>query len=480
MFGKNKKARNSKLLRIGGYSVVTSIVVIAIVVIVNVLASSLPTSYTQLDTSSQKLYTLSEQTESVVSSLTDDVNVYWIVRDGQELTYIEHLLDKYEALSSHIKVSKIDPDVNPTFSTQYTESVSDNSLVVEYGTNSRYIDYSDIFVTDYTSYYMTGSASYSFAGESELTSAIDYVVKSDLPKIYTISGHGESELSESLTEAIEKQNYTLSSVNLLEEGAIPDDADEIIINNPTSDISANDSEVILDYLENGGKMLLITSPSQDASFTNLEALMENYGVYAAKGIVIEGDENYYAMGYPYYLLPSIQSHDITDSISSNGYRILLTLAQGLTTDATLKDSLTIDTLLTTSDSAYSKVSGYNLQTFDKEDDDIDGPFATAVAVTDELSDGNSTQIVWCSSASIASDDVNQLVSGANTDFILNSISWMCGSETGSISIGAKSLSSETLTIPTATATLLKALVIVLIPAAYLAFGITVCVRRRRK
>ena len=252
MFGKNKKARNSKLLRIGGYSVVTSIVVIAIVVIVNVLASSLPTSYTQLDTSSQKLYTLSEQTESVVSSLTDDVNVYWIVRDGQELTYIEHLLDKYEDLSSHIKVSKIDPDVNPTFSTQYTESVSDNSLVVEYGTNSRYIDYSDIFVTDYTSYYMTGSASYSFAGESELTSAIDYVVKTDLPKIYTISGHGESELSESLTEAIEKQNYTLSSVNLLEEGAIPDDADEIIINNPTSDISANDSEVILDFLENGG------------------------------------------------------------------------------------------------------------------------------------------------------------------------------------------------------------------------------------
>ena len=38
-----------------------------------------------------------------------------------------------------------------------------------------------------------------------------------------------------------------------------------------------------------------------------------------------------------------------------------------------------------SDSSFSKVAGYEMTTYDKEEGDIDGPFAVAVSV--ELDDG---------------------------------------------------------------------------------------------
>ena len=59
------------------------------------------------------------------------------------------------------------------------------------------------------------------------------------------------------------------------------------------------------------------------------------------------------------------------------------------------------------------------------------------------------------------------------------MSWLCGSESG-ISIHSKSLDTEYLTIPSGTASLLTALAVVIIPAAFLAFGIVIWYRRKKR
>ena len=167
---------STRSFRAGGYSVAAAAIVLAIAVMVNVFAAALPASVTKFDTTANQLFTLSEQTEKLVSGLTDEVTVYWIVRSGQEESYLESLLSRYQSLSDKIRVVKKDPDVFPTFTQQYTDSFTENSLIVESGERYRYVDYNDIFVMDYTSYYYYGTESWSFCGESELTSAIDYVV----------------------------------------------------------------------------------------------------------------------------------------------------------------------------------------------------------------------------------------------------------------------------------------------------------------
>ena len=52
----------SKSLRLGGYSVVATVMVLAIAVIVNVLAAALPAKYTAFDTTGKNMYSLSTTT----------------------------------------------------------------------------------------------------------------------------------------------------------------------------------------------------------------------------------------------------------------------------------------------------------------------------------------------------------------------------------------------------------------------------------
>ncbi len=121
----------------------------------------------------------------------------------------------------------------------------------------------------------------------------------------------------------------------------------------------------------------------------------------------------------------------------------------------------------------------NMTTYEKEEGDIDGPFALAVAVTETLDDGGETELIWVSSAYLLDDATNQGVSGGNEDFFLNCLNWLCGSESG-ISIHAKSISNEYLTITSGASSMLTALVVVIIPAAFLAFGIVVWYRRKKR
>lgn len=145
--------RSQMALLGGSYSLVISAVVLALLIVVNLFVSALPTSMTKYDISSTKLYSITSNTKVVVNALEEDVTIYWIVQAGQEDDVIENLLGKYESLSDHITVAKRNPDVYPTFAEQYTdEEVPNNSLVVESGDRYRYISYNDIYLSDANMY----------------------------------------------------------------------------------------------------------------------------------------------------------------------------------------------------------------------------------------------------------------------------------------------------------------------------------------
>lgn len=471
---------STRSFRAGGYSVAAAAIVLAIAVMVNVFAAALPASVTKFDTTANQLFTLSEQTEKLVGGLTDEVTVYWIVRSGREESYLESLLSHYQSLSDKIRVVKKDPDVFPTFTQQYTDSFTENSLIVEAGERYRYVDYNDIFVMDYTSYYYYGTENWSFCGESELTSAIDYVVSENLPKVYLLTGHGESSLSDSFTLAVKQQNIETAELSLLTLESVPADADCILINAPQSDISLDEQSKLREYLGNGGNLFLITDPPKNEKLFNLEALMADYGVSTVDGIVVESDQSHYVWGTPYFLLPDIASHAITTPLTDGGYRVLLPISQGLTVADDLRDTLSVTKLLTTSSSAFAKAAGYDLTTYEKEEGDVNGPFALAVAISDTVDDGITSDIVWVSSAALVDDQTNTQVSGGNQDFFLNALGYLCQAEQSSLSIHAKSLSSDTLTMDSAAVSALTVAVVGVIPAAVITLGIVIWIRRKRR
>ena len=251
--------RNRNALRGGSYSLTITDIVLAILIAVNVFASALPKSMTNYDISSSKLYSITSSTKVVVNNLQQDVTIYWVVQSGEENDVIENLLSKYESLSDHIEVVKKNPDVYPTFTRQYTsESVPNNSLIVESGERSRYISYNDIYVqtADMYSY----SYSTSFDGEGAITSAIDYVVNEEQPKLYLVEGHGEADLPSTFAEQMEKDNIETESLSLLHTETIPEDADCLMIYAPESDISEDERDLLAEYVSGGGKLLVVAGP----------------------------------------------------------------------------------------------------------------------------------------------------------------------------------------------------------------------------
>ncbi len=81
--GKNSESKNNSrntLNRLafqgGSYSLIITAVVLAVLIVVNVLASTLPSTWTQLDISSAQLYSVTSNTKVVLNNLTDDVTIY--------------------------------------------------------------------------------------------------------------------------------------------------------------------------------------------------------------------------------------------------------------------------------------------------------------------------------------------------------------------------------------------------------------------
>ena len=469
---------SKKHIKNGSYTMVMSVIFIAVVIVINMIVSTIPSKYSEIDISSQKLYSIGDETKEMLKDLEKDVTIYQIAQSGSEDENIANLLKKYEDESKHIKVEQKDPVVNPKFVSQYTsDDLSANSLIVVCGDRNKVIDYNNMYETsiDYQTY---SSQTTGFDGEGQITSAIGYVTSENLPVLYTVEGHGEKDMDSSVKEDIEKANMDIKSLNLLTEGSVPDDADCLFIDSPSTDFSSDEKDAIIEYLEDGGKAMIFSDYTTE-DMPNFDAILENYGVQRVDGVVFEGDNQHYAMQMPYYLVPTINSTDASSETASAGYYVLAPYAQGIKKLDDVRDTVTIESILTTSDQAYSKTD-LNSNTIEKEDGDVEGPFDLGVSITESLDDDKETQIVYYSTSNLMDSQTNQMVSGGNEKLIMESLKWMTDTEeSASVSIPSKSLEVSYLTITDYDAAFWKICTIALIPGLFLVIGFVVWIKRRK-
>lgn len=470
---------STKAFKAGGYSVLLIVLVLAVAVVLNLVAGELPSTWTKLDTSDAQLFTLSQQTKDLAAGLEEDVTITLVVQTGMEDATIQALLERYSALSPHIKLQTKDPVLYPTFTQKYTtDAVYNNSVVVESAKRAKFVSYNDIYQVSYQ-YAASGyGTSTEFAGESALTSALDYVLSDDLPTVYNLVGHGEAALEESTTNSIKAANLELSELNLLTVEAVPADTGCVLLNSPAQDLTADEVKKLASYLRSGGRLLLLTSEATP-ELPNLAALLADYGVEARQGMVLEGDGSYCLQGYPHYLLPEIKDQDITSPLLKGSYYVCAPMAQGIGRTEETDEDVTVTSLLTTSASAYLKADGRDMETLEKQEGDVAGPFDVGVAISKTLEDGEgAAKIVWFS-ADLLDQTANAVVSGTNMDLVLNSINWLAEKSEG-ITIHAKSMSSEYLTVSAFDSGMWTIIFVFLLPLGFLAAGIVVWYRRKKR
>ena len=462
---------SSKKIRRGVFNSTFVLIGIAIVVVVNVLASQLPESVKNVDVTGQKLYTLTDDTYEVLDSLDDDITMYVLSSEDSADSTLKKTLERYEEGSSHISVEYIDPAVSPNFYTKYTDTApSQGSVIVVCGDISRVVDYNDIYeyTVDYSTYTQSVSA---YDGEGQITSAISYVTSEDMQKVYTITGHGETDLGSSFTQALEKMNLSVESLTLLTSDTVPDDAAAIIINGPTTDFSADDARKVSDYLAGGGKVLITSSYEATGDMTNFNSILAQYGLNVRQGMIMEGDMSH-CYQYPFYLLPDVQTADQTSGV--DGYVMILD-AQPIEFTQENSETLTYTPLLETSSSAYLKSDLANLTTYEKEDGDEEGTFTVGANVVDSETGADLTVV---GSVAAFNDQVNSYVSGQNLELFKGIVSGYSDSETA-VSIDAKDYSYANLNVNQALILAGAVILIILIPVVLIICGIVIWFRRRK-
>ena len=463
-------------ISMGAYSSITVVIGIALAVIVNLIAGQISTKYTNIDITTNQLYTITDQTKELLASLNDDVTVYVLSsEDGADST-ISQTLKSYEEASSHIKVEYIDPLVNPQFASSYsTSNLSQNSLIVETAKRYKVISYNEMYETevDYSTYSQNVTG---YDGEGQLTSAISYCTSDDMPKIYIISGHNEYTLDSGFTTALEKENIDYETISLMEYDAIPDDAECIIIHAPEKDFSEDDANKVIDYLNNGGKAF-ITTEYVEEQMPNFEKILSEFGLTIEKGYAVDTNAgNYYQT--PIYLLPNVEYSDETTGLTGSHTYVMAPYAEAIAVPDVDVDSITYTKLLTTSEKSLVKTDVKNATSFDKEEGDIEGPLCIGVKAEKTLDSGSAVLYVF-SSAQFFTDNVDNAVSGNNRTLFTNIMSTIASHDV-SVSVPVKSYDYDNLTASTKDVVLFETIVVILIPLALIITGFVIWFKRRKK
>lgn len=480
LFEKMKQVRfarparpNRRQVKTGAMATVTCVLVVAVVVAANAAFAALPVSLTRADLTSTGLYTLSDTTKTMLSGMEKDVTAYYIAQTGSEDSLVTGMLDRYAEAGDHFTWQQEDPVENPTFAHNYDDA-SEGSVVVTCGDKYQVLGLYDLYTYDYD--YTTGASSQSFDGENQLTAALRYVTSDVTPIVYLLQGHQEASLSSSFTTALQNQNLTTETLNLVNTETVPEDAAAVMMVSPQKDLTAEETERLRGYLEGGGNLVLFTDLT-DTEMPNLYALLDEYGMAPSGGLVVEGDSQHIYGRVPYQTLPDIQSSSLLSGVDQNGY-VLMSSSTGIVIDTDVRSTLTVSSLLQTSDSAHSKPGWQNLTTWDKEDGDLAGPFSLG-AWASETVDDTETNVVWFASSSLLNDEADLYMNGNNSAVVLSVLGSLCGQDVESTGIAAKSVDVEYLTLTTGQANLWSIITMYLLPAAAVAVGIAIVIKRRK-
>lgn len=484
----------------GAYSVGLTVLVIAVVIVFNLIVGQIPEAYRNIDVSSTKIYEISDTTTELLDSLDKEVEMTVLAVKDETDERITTFLSKYEALSNKIRVEWIDPVLHPSALTDY--NTSENTIVISCPDTDKTttVSFGDILVMDEYSYYYYGSTSYTeFDGEGQITSAVNYVTNDVGKTIYQTTGHGESSLSSTVTDLMDKNSYTLSEINMLMSDSIPDDCDLLLMYAPAADLSDNEVGMLTDYLSGGGKVMVLFGDTNAVDLPNLAAVLKTYGMELADGYIADPARCY--QNNPYYIFPEMSvSGDMASGIESE--MALLTNTHGMNLTDPERDTISTVSFLTTSDQAYavteeSQEQGtYTLGAVATEEITVGGDSDSESSDTDEVDSGDdSTDDSSDGSAESGGSEtvesrltvitagslVDQTITDTfpqleNTQLFMNAVSANFeGAQ--NLSIEAKSLSVEYNTVQHAG--LFSLLMIFGIPAVILIGGFAVWFRRRK-
>ena len=486
---KQPKTKNLSALRYGGYSVIAAAVVLVVVILLNLGVNLLPSSLTKFSTDGQGIYDISDTSRSIVGKVTDKITIYVVCYEDYTDLIIKEYAERYADLNGKVSVKTVDPTLQPGFVSTYTDEALDASytnLIVVNETNkrSRVIHNGDIYYQQYTEqdlyYYYLYYGTYPdnptyFNLEDQLTSAVHYVTLETLPTLYYTTGHEELKPDEGLLYYADASNIVMKELALSSADRVPADASALLIYSPKKDFTEAEIQLLQDYAEKGGTVLLSSAydvDQEDRVLDNLYGFAETYGLAYQDALICEGNAGYHPTNYPQHIFPQLCT-EYTSLISSG--KVVLVDCHAITVNA--PDGVTVKELMTTSDKGYAKAKLGEDNKYTKEEGDVEGTYVLG-ALAEKKEGSLTSRLYWFSSNTVL-DVVNTIQYFANPELSLHLLSEVCEME-DAVSIPSKALQVKALSVSEGSANLWGGILIGIVPLATLAIGFVTWYRRVKR
>lgn len=192
-------------------------ILVAIVILINSAVQSL--DLTPIDCTSNKEYTLTNESKDRVKNINSDVNIYFV---GYEDSATQvNLAKQYNKANSKLNVEVIDTNERTDIASKYNVTNDSKAIIIENGEKSKTL-YSDDLYT-YDSSYQTIDLT-----EEKITSAILNVTSEKIANVYFLSGYSDYSLEYSggmyyLASYLKDEVLNYQTLDILVKGSIPED-----------------------------------------------------------------------------------------------------------------------------------------------------------------------------------------------------------------------------------------------------------------
>jgi gliding motility-associatede transport system auxiliary component len=440
----------------GTNTTVLGVAVIAILIIVNFVGFR---HHKRFDLTTEKLYTLSDQTKQIVGGLQKDVTIVHF--DKSPNAALDDQMAEYTSLSHHLKFQNIDPQQKPEVADRYG-ATRPGDVILASGSRKEHLESGGV------------------PSEEDITGAILKVTQDKVKTVCFVTGHGEKSLTDDgengysrLDAGLKKENYVTKMINLVSENGVASDCSVVVIAGPTQGYFPQEAELLDKYLAGTGKGLILVDPQTDPK---LGEIFQAWNTNVGDNVVIDasGVGRLFGAGPAIPLVTDFGNSPITKNFA--GSMTFFPLARTVTVADKAKTDLQPVEFLKTSPRSFTVANlkqGRNEVAYDPKTSTL-GPLSLGVAASRKSEGGEARAVVIGNSAFAANPYVGQQKNG---DLFYNTINWLAQDE-NLISIRPKSQTNRRVTLTQGQSSALTWLDLIILPGIVIFSGVYIWWKRR--
>lgn len=437
-------------------------IALAVLIVINMIMKTVTLRY---DLTSNKQYSLSDETSRLLNELDKDINAVAYVSQADR-GEVERLMKEYTLRTNKIKVEYVDVERQPgrAINDGVTRS---GSIVFKEGSLK------EVATT---------------ASETEITSAIFKLKNPERNTVVFWTGSGEKSTDNTepqrglttLKEALLRLNYDVSEKNAVNDPAISPEADVVVIAGPQSTLTQAQQESLNGFVDRGGRLLIMIDPRTNGAPYGVESVLAKFGLETKLGAIVEAERNIQGDASA-FTLERYQQHQITDRLPITAFfhSTSVVVSQNKPANAT------VTPIIQTTGNSWLETTLTEGSVPNKDASELQGPLNVGVlSVIDNEGETPDARLVIFSDSDfpvnifVTADQRNPYYIPGNLDLVSNSVSWLVARE-GLFNISPKERTQPRLTLTAQQKNILLATVLGGLPLIPLLLGVYV-IRSRKK